>query len=283
MTQPVTIGDCVAAGARQLAAAGIVDARREARLILAHALGVDTVEITGYPERPVPDSATFETLIARRAGREPLSHLTGQREFWSMVFETGPDTLDPRPDSETLIEVAVGCVADRTAPLSVLDLGTGTGCLLLAALCELPRAAGLGIDKSPAAVAVARRNADRLGLAARVRFGVGNWGQSLDGPFDLILCNPPYVKTGEFERLEPEVTRFEPRAALDGGVDGLDAYRALIPDIARLLSPRGAAVLEFGAGQGDRVAQIVAGQGFSITGVFKDLAQRDRCMAVRKP
>jgi release factor glutamine methyltransferase len=282
MIHPATIGECVAEGARRLAAAGVADARREARLILAHALGVEAVAVTGYPERPVPDPGAFEALIARRERREPLSHLTGRREFWSLVLETGPATLDPRPDSEAVIEAGLETVADRAAPLSVLDLGTGTGCLLLAVLHELPQASGLGIDISLPAIAVARRNADRLGLASRARFESGNWGRSLDGPLDLVLCNPPYIPIADIAGLEPEVAVFEPRVALDGGPDGLDAYRALMPDIARLLAPRGAAVLEIGAGQREEVAHIVAREGLAVTGVSRDLAGRDRCLTVRK-
>lgn len=279
---PVTVGECVAIGARRLAAAGVADARREARLILAHALGVEPVAVTGYPERPVSDPAVFELLIGRRERREPLSHLTGRREFWSMDMETGPATLDPRPDSETLVEAALGCVDDSTAALAVLDLGTGTGCLLLAILCELPMAAGLGIDASAAALAVARRNAERLGFASRARFQEGDWGRSLIGPFDLILCNPPYIPSGEIAGLEPEVAEFEPRLALDGGPDGLAAYRAVMPDVVRLLAPTGAAVLEFGLGQGDAVAQIVAHSGLAVARISKDFAGRDRCVIVCK-
>ncbi|MDH3229201.1 MAG: peptide chain release factor N(5)-glutamine methyltransferase [Alphaproteobacteria bacterium] len=282
MTGLVTIGACVAEGARRLAAAGVADARREARLILAHALGVETVAVTGYPERPVANPGAFEALIARRERREPLSHLTGRREFWSLEFETGPATLDPRPDSETIIAAALESVADRAAPLSVLDLGTGTGCLLLALLHELPEAAGVGVDVSPEALAVAGRNAERLGFASRARFEQGNWGESLAGPFDLIVCNPPYIPTADIAGLEPEVAVFEPRGALDGGPDGLGAYRTLLPDIARLLAPEGAAVLEIGAGRRQAVAQIVAPEDLAVTGVSRDLAGRDRCLTVRK-
>jgi len=277
-----TFGECVAEGAQRLAAAGIADARREARLILAHALGIETAAVAGYPEHKVPDSAGFEELIARRERREPLSHLTGRREFWSMEMETGPSTLDPRPDSETLIEAALGCVADRSAPLVVLDLGAGTGCLLLAMLSELPQATGLGIDVSPEAVAVARRNAAGLGFSSRARFEEGFWGRSLDGPFDIILCNPPYIPRADIGGLEPEVAEFEPRIALDGGPDGFDAYRAVMPDLARLLAPAGAAVLEFGPGQGEAVARIAGEQGLAVATVSQDLAGRDRCATIRK-
>ncbi len=282
MIHPATIGACVAEGARRLAAAGVADARREARLILAHALGVEPVAVTGYPERPVPDPGAFEALLARRERREPLSHLTGRREFWSLEFETGAATLDPRPDSETIIAAALEAVDGRTAPLSVLDLGTGTGCLLLAVLHELPRAVGLGVDVSPEVLGVARRNAELLGFASRARFEEGNWGKSLTGPFDLIVCNPPYIPTADIAGLEPEVAVFEPRLALDGGPDGLDAYRALMPDIGRLLAPGSAAVLEFGAGQRQAVAQIVARGGLAVSGVSRDLAGRERCLIVRK-
>ncbi len=238
--------------------------------------------VAGYPEREVPEPAVFEALIARRERREPLSHLTGRREFWSLELETGPATLDPRPDSETLIEAALDVVEDRADPLSVLDLGTGTGCLLLAILHELPRAAGVGIDASPEALAVARRNATHLGLASRARFEEGDWGRALQRPFDLILCNPPYIPTAQISQLEPEVAEYEPRIALDGGPDGLDSYRAVMPDIARILTPRGAAVLEFGAGQGAAVGQIVAGAELAVAGVYRDLAGHDRCLVARK-
>jgi release factor glutamine methyltransferase len=281
-TSPATIGDCVAAGARRLAAAGIEDARREARLILAHALGIEPVSVTGYPERPVPDPGPFEALIARRARREPLSHLTGRREFWSLEFETCPATLDPRPDSETVVEAALAAVEDRQAPLRLLDLGTGTGCLLLALLCELRLATGLGIDASPEALVVARRNAARLDVAPRARFAEGNWGGSLTGPFDLIVCNPPYIPSAEIPELAPEVAEFEPTLALDGGPDGLDAYRALMPDVARLLAGDGMAILEIGAGQRRAAEQIVVSQNLVITGISRDLAEHERCISVRK-
>lgn len=282
MTSPATIGECVAAGAQRLASAGVPDARREARLILAHALGIEPVAITGYPERLVSDREAFERLIARRARREPLSHLTGRREFWSLEFETGPETLDPRPDSETLVEAALAAARDRNAPLRLLDFGTGTGCLLLALLRELPMATGVGIDVSPGALAVARRNAERLGLESRARFEQGNWGESCAGPFDLIVANPPYIPTADIAGLEPEVSEYEPRLALDGGPDGLDAYRALMPDIDRLLAPEGAAVLEFGAGQERSLGQIVAAEGLVVAGVARDLAGWDRCLTIRK-
>lgn len=282
MIERPTIGNCVAEGARRLTAAGIPEPRREARLILAHVLGVEPVAVAGYPERSVAAISEYEALIARRAEREPLSHLTGHREFWSLEFEVSPATLDPRPDSETLVETALAALRDREAAPSILDFGTGTGCLLLALLSELPQATGLGIDIDPAAVAVARRNAARLGLADRAGFVVGNWGRALDGRFDLVVANPPYIPAADIAGLGREVAEYEPRWALDGGVDGLDAYRALAGDIERLLAADGLAVLEFGLGQGDEVASVMAGAGLVADGFARDLAGRRRCLACRK-
>lgn len=282
MNGTLNVGECLAEGARLLGAAGLDDPRREARLILAHALGVESATIIGWPERPVTDPAAYRALIARRAAREPLSHLTGRREFWSLEFEVGPATLDPRPDSETLVEAALDMLADRAAPLALLDFGAGTGCLLLALLSELPAATGLGVDISESALAIARRNARRLGLDGRARFAVGSWGAGIGGHFNLIVSNPPYIASGEIDGLQPEVALHEPRGALDGGPDGLDAYRALAPDLVRLLAPGGAAVLEFGIGQGDSVGGLMARAGLSVEGFAADLSGRRRCVLCRK-
>lgn len=282
MTIRWTIGQCVGDGARRLAAAGIAEPWREARLLLAHVLGVEPAVVIGYPERTVVDQPRFAAAIARRAAREPLSHITGHREFWSLEFEVTPATLDPRPDSETLIESVLTAFPDRQSAISILDLGTGTGCLLLSLLSERPRATGLGVDIEPAAVAVARRNAVRLGLAERARFVVGSWGSALGGQFDLIVANPPYISTADIGSLQREVAEYEPRRALDGGVDGLDAFRAMSRDVARLLAPDGMAVIEFGLGQGDAVTQIMAVAGLSADAFGLDLAGHHRCLACRK-
>ena len=277
-----SIADHLEAGARRLAEAGIGDARREARLILAHVLGVEPVTIMGYPEREVDDATVYEALIARRAAREPLSHLTGRREFWSLEFEVTAETLDPRPDSETLIEAALAALPDREAELSILDFGTGTGCLLLALLSELPNSRGLGIDISQATLSVARRNAERLGLADRAGFAIGDWGAALGGPFDLIVSNPPYIPSDDIASLQAEVAQYEPRRALDGGEDGLNPYRRLAEDLARLLTPRGVAVLEFGVGQGPAIAALMAARGLVNPAFHKDLAGHDRCLTLSK-
>jgi release factor glutamine methyltransferase len=277
-----SIASCLEAGSRRLKEAGIPDARREARLILAHALGIGPVTVLGYPERPVDDAGRYEDLIARRAAREPLSHLTGRREFWSLEFEVTPATLDPRADSETLVEAALAATPDRRAALSIVDFGAGTGCLLLALLSELPNARGLGVDIGEDTLAVACRNAARLGLSDRATFVRGNWGESLVGPFDLIVGNPPYIPAGEIAALQPEVADYEPRRALDGGPDGLRAYRRLGPDIACLLKPGGVAVLEFGLGQGAAVARLMSAENLIVQGFSADLAGHDRCLTLGK-
>lgn len=277
---PATIGAAIAAAAARLAASGIAEPRREARLILGLVLSVDPGELLAWPERALDGAAQaqFEALILRRAGREPFSRLKGSREFWSLDFALSAETLDPRPDSETLIEAALEGIADRGAPLRVLDLGTGTGCLLLALLSELPQATGIGIDRLPGAVAMARRNAARLGLDARAQFREGDWGREILGPVDVILANPPYIKSEDVPRLAPEVASFEPRLALDGGADGLGAYRVLAPAIARLLAPGGYACIEIGFGQGASVVALFFESGLKIRSLRPDLSGTPRCL-----
>ncbi|MGH6959298.1 MAG: peptide chain release factor N(5)-glutamine methyltransferase [Dongiaceae bacterium] len=280
----MTVAKAMAEAAGHLEAAGIDAARREARLLLGRLLGVDVAAIVGHPERPlaVDELADYRELVARRAGREPLSHLLGAREFWGLRFHVTPDTLDPRADSETVIEAAIERVVERAAPLRVLDFGTGTGCLLLALLSELPNATGLGVDRSPAALAVAHRNAAALAMADRARFVTGNWGASLAGPFDIIVANPPYIPSAEIDRLMPEVARHEPRMALDGGTDGLERYRELSIDVLRLLAPDGLVVLEIGAGQADAVTAVLIAAGFRPAGRRADLAGLPRCLVFRR-
>ena len=268
--------------AGRLAAAGIEDARREARLLIAAALGWEPVQVWNAPEAVLdgPAQTRLAALTARRAARVPVSRLLGYREFWSLRFELSPATLDPRPDSETMIEAALAALPDRAKPYRILDFGTGTGCLLLAALTELPAASGLGIDRSTEAVAVARRNAAALELSGRAGFIVGDWGAAIIGQWDVILANPPYIATAEIGSLMPEVVRHEPRQALDGGPDGLDAYRALGAPIKRLLAPAGRVFLELGAGQKPAVMALMTGAGLAIEGVRPDLSGVDRCLVL---
>jgi release factor glutamine methyltransferase len=281
---PVTLGEAVSAAAALLDAAGVADARRDARLLLGHALGVGREVVLGHPERPLDagGEARLGTLVARRAAREPMAYITGEREFWSLPFRVGRAALIPRPDSETVVEAALAWVPDRAATLRLLDLGTGSGCLLLALLSELGSATGVGLDRSAKALEMARKNARRLGLDGRCRFLAGDWGAPLTGPFDLIVANPPYVAEDELAALEPEVA-FEPRLALAAGQDGLAAYRALAPHMARLLAPAGAAVVEVGAGQARAVASLMSAAGLGETGRRRDLAGIERCLVLGKP
>jgi release factor glutamine methyltransferase len=271
-------------GARRLAGSGIDDARREARLLLAEVTGLNSAAIIAYPERTLTDdqAVRLEALLRRREAREPLSRILGWREFWSLRFALGSETLDPRPDSETLIEAALAAV-DRNRALSVLDLGTGGGCLLLAFLSEAPNASGLGIDLSDGALAVAEDNARSLGLGDRARFRQGDWGLGLDERFDLILCNPPYIPAGAVESLAPEVAVFDPPLALAGGEDGLAAYRRLSDELPRLLVPGGLAVVEIGAGQAESAGAILAAHGLEPRGSRADLAGITRCLLFGAP
>jgi len=276
----VTVDAALRRGTEALAAAGIEEARAEARILLAHILGVTREQLLLDRGAPLDDAALprFEALIARRAAHEPVAYLTGTREFWSLDFEVTRDTLIPRPESETLIEALLERLADRAAPLRVLDLGTGTGCLVLALLSELPNALGVGVDLSEAALAVAGRNARRLGLARRVSFLRTSWGQGLSGRFDLIAVNPPYVATGAV--VPPDVARYEPASALYAGPSGLDAYAAFASDLARLLAPEGVAALELGAGQADSVAGLLSRTGLVPLERRRDLAGHERCLVV---
>ncbi len=276
------IGDALGAAAQRLAAAGVPEARREARLLVALALGVEPAVVLGYPERVLGTAAErrLEALVARRAAREPFSRLAGRRQFWSLDLEISPDTLDPRPDSETLIEAALALLPDRAAPLRLVDFGTGSGCLLLALLSELPNARGIGVDILPGAVATARRNAAALGLADRAFFVAGSWGQIISGQADVILANPPYIPSIEIETLMPEVARFEPRCALDGGDDGLAAYRDLALETWRLLAPHGIGVFEVGAGQAAAVTSLFAAAGLALRMIKCDLSGTARCIVV---
>jgi release factor glutamine methyltransferase len=267
----------------RLAAAGIDNARLDGRLLVAAALGLepDALRLGADRALTADEARRVEAHLSRRLAREPVSRILGRREFWSLDFRVTPAVLDPRPDSETLVEAALALFPERDAPLRILDLGTGSGCLLLAVLHERPGATGLGVDASAAALAVAADNARHLGLAARAAFRGGDWGRGLDERFDLILCNPPYVAEAERATLAPEVARHDPPAALFAGPDGLDAYRALLPDLPRLFAPGGAALFEIGASQAAAVAAIARGAGLAVVSVRADLAGRDRCVILR--
>ncbi len=266
MNGPVTgveIGALVRAASSRLQAAGIEAPAREARLLLAHASGLTATRIMAYPEQAIEPAAAaaFQRLVERRVAREPVARILGTREFWSLPFIVTPATLDPRPDSETIVEAALDRIPDRNARQTIIDFGTGTGCLLLALLSELPHAFGIGVDRSEAAARVAAHNAHRLGFAGRAQFLVGDWAQALTGPVDLIVSNPPYIPAGDIAGLEPEVREHDPLTALVGGTDGLDPYRQLAPMAARLLRPGGHIVFEVGQGQADAVTAFGAVSG----------------------
>lgn len=281
MSRP-TVGSCLSEGTARLKAAGIESPHREARVLLAHVLNVDPAAIIGHPERAVPNPGVYRALIDRRGRGVPAAQLVGQREFWSLPFRVTPDTLIPRPETETLVEAALAALNERglTAPL-VLDLGTGSGCLLLALLSERPGAAGIGVDRSAAAIAVARDNAARLGLAGRARFLVSDWATALSGRFDIVVSNPPYIASGEIGGLQPEVARYEPKLALDGGDDGLTCYREFAGDLPRLLKPGASVFLEVGAGQWEPVAALLESAGLSVSEPVHDLAGISRCVAAQ--
>jgi release factor glutamine methyltransferase len=260
----LTVAHAIRDGAARLQS--IADSPRlEARLLLAHALGLTQNDLIRDSTRPV-DTTIFEALLTRRTAHEPLALIVGHREFWSMDFQVSPATLIPRPDSETLIEAALAAFATRPAPQRILDLGTGTGCLLLALLKEFPSAFGTGIDLIPDAAALAKHNAARLGLANQSSFIAGNWTNSIAGRFDLIISNPPYIRGPDIDTLMPEVACYEPKPALDGGPDGYDAYRAIMPALQHHLEPDGIAILELGAEQANYVISLAreAGLGVSI-------------------
>lgn len=269
---------------RRLAAAGIEAARLDARLLLAAAMETSPERLIGEPDAApsVPARERFAAGIARRLAREPVSRILGRREFWSLPLRIGPATLDPRPDSETLVSTALARIADRKARLNVLDLGSGSGCLLLALLTELPRARGLGVDLSPGAVAIAARNAAALGLGRRARFRVGDWDRGIAGRFDLIVSNPPYIARAEIAALAPEVALHEPRLALDGGADGLAAHRAVAAALERRLLPDGLALVEIGAEQADAAPVVYAAAGLFPEECERDLAGMLRALILRR-
>lgn len=251
-------------------------ARLDAELLMAHALGVSReTMLLGRLDHKVP--ADFSALLARRLVHEPIAYITGKRDFWTISLAVSPAVLIPRPDSETLIEAAVSHFGAR-GPKRILDLGTGSGALLLAALSHWPDATGTGTDVSDAALAVARDNAERLGLAPRAQFRHGDWAQGLSERFDLILCNPPYVEAGT--QLAPEVVNFEPAGALFSGAAGLDDYQRLMPQIARLMTAAGVTALEIGADQADAVSRLAEQSGLD-TACFQDLGGRNRCLLLQ--
>jgi release factor glutamine methyltransferase len=280
-----TVGAFLCQAGQVLRAAAIESPRLEARLLLGHAMGASPEALLRDPRAPVPPEAAsrFRAAIAARLAATPVAHILGSQGFWTLDLAVSPATLIPRPDSEAIVEAALEAFPDTQAQLRVLDLGTGTGCLLLAVLAERPRAFGIGVDLVPEAAALAAANARRNGLADRAAFLAGDWAAALGGRFDVVLSNPPYIESGTIPGLMPEVARHEPRSALDGGADGLDAYRRLAADLPGLLAPAGAAVLELGAGQRAAVEALARARGLVPAGCRADLGGVERALLLRPP
>ncbi|MDR3450337.1 MAG: peptide chain release factor N(5)-glutamine methyltransferase [Alphaproteobacteria bacterium] len=269
----------IASVADKLKEAGIDNAALDARLLAGHALGLDRAALLSQSERDLSEQEmrSMDALIMRRSAREPVGRILGHREFWGMDFALNEATLEPRPDSETLVEAAVKlAVSRKNDALQILDLGTGTGCLLLALLHEFPNAAGLGIDLAPRAVEQATTNAATLGFASRATFQTGDWFTGLERKFDIIACNPPYIPAFDIAQLMPEVRDHDPFLALDGGTDGVTPYHLLIPVLPVFMNRGGIAAFEVGQGQAEEVVDLFLARGFSDIAAHKDLGGIER-------
>jgi len=285
---PRTVGAALDRLRADFAACGIETADIDARRLVASASAMSTAELIAAPERGL-SAEQWQRLDAyrrRRLAREPVSRILGRRGFWKGTFEINPAVLDPRPESETLISAAAELIATNGrsgAALTIADLGTGSGALLASLLGEFANARGVATDISLEALALARRNCDALGVGARARFVQTSWLGGITARFDLIVTNPPYVASGDIVGLAPEVARHDPRGALDGGVDGLSAYREISQLLARSLAPGGLVLMEIGAGQEPAVAAILAGVGIEVfaraSTILRDLSGRERCVA----
>ena len=265
----------------RLEAAGVPSAQLDARLLVCAAAGLTHEQFIADPDRVLDDleAGKLDQIVARRISREPVSRIVGNREFWGRRFAITPETLDPRADSETLVETVLQHmdVPDRTTPL-IADLGTGSGCLLVTLLCEMPGARGVGVDIDAGAVATAQHNAHAHGVEQRAMFVCGDWLAAINAGFDLIASNPPYVRTRDIAELEPEVACHEPHRALDGGADGLDCYRKISHEVRNLLKKDGKLVFELGMGQENDVADILKNDGYRVDGMRKDLSGTVRCL-----
>ena len=282
----MNLGALVGKTTATLTEAGIATARLDTGVLVEHVTGFGRMAVLTQPGQSVDFAAAAVAGLARRRSRgEPLAYLTGSREFWSLAFQVTNETLIPRPDSELLVEAALARRGQLPERPRLLDLGTGSGCLLLALLRELPGATGLGIDISGEAAALARDNAIRLGLAERAGFVTANWTDCLDanGCYHIVISNPPYISDREWSGLAPGVRAFEPARALQGGGDGLGAYRQIAPRVAGLLAPGGLAIFEIGASQASRVTKILKAQGLTVEKPLKDLAGHDRDQPAGEP
>ncbi len=257
--------------------AGIEESLVDARILLGHALRLDRAQLIARSDRILEarEIDAVSALCVRRLKREPVARILGHREFWDQMLDVGPAVLVPRPETETIVEAALDYIVRnglRMEKLRILDIGTGSGALLLALLGELPNAVGTGTDISAEAIAVARGNAERNGFIARCNFVACDIAKGVQGPFDLIVSNPPYIPRGEIDTLAPEVRDYDPRIALDGGADGLDAYRAIAGEAPRLLAPGGRLIVELGVGQEPAVTALFTNASLHVSGAHKDLA-----------
>ncbi|MEE7502928.1 peptide chain release factor N(5)-glutamine methyltransferase [Methylobacterium mesophilicum] len=272
--QDLTRREALRALTARLHAGGVAEAAGDARFLLLGLLGLEARDLLIEGDRRVG---------AADAASEPVARILGAWEFWGLPFRLGPDTLVPRPDTEILVEVALAARPDRAAPLRCLDLGTGTGCILTALLSERPRATGVGLDRSEGALRVARDNAAANGVGDRARFVAGDWCDALRGRFDLVVSNPPYIARAVIATLEREVRGHDPAAALDGGTDGLDAYRRILDGAGTRLAQGGLLVLEIGYDQAEAVADLARAAGYRERGLTRDLAGHDRVLCFDRP
>jgi release factor glutamine methyltransferase len=287
VTQAQTIADARRALTRAFLAAGLERPELDARVLIGHALGLDGAALAAAADRPLGrgEHQRIADFATRRLGREPVARIVGVKEFWGLAFRVTPATLIPRPDTETVVEAALAAIdatGPRTRRLTIADLGVGSGALLLALLSELPNAVGVGTDASHAALRAAADNARRLLLQPRTAFVACDFGAALAGGFDLVVCNPPYVESGAIATLEPEVRDHDPRVALDGGPDGLAAYRKIGFDASRLLAPHGQLIVEVGAAQAPAVRRILGSSGLQVAAPIPDLAGIPRVIRADK-
>ena len=276
----MTAAEALRLAVAPLAAAGVEDPARDARVLLAHALGIASDRLTLHlpDEMTEPQARAYEAALVARAARQPVAQITGRRLFWGLPFRVTRDTLDPRPDTEALVAEAL------SQPfVKLLDLGTGTGCILLACLKGMPMARGVGVDISPAALEVAQGNARDLGLEGRAKFVASDWFGAVEGTFDLIVSNPPYIAADEMAGLAPEVRDWEPHLALTPGGDGLEPYRIIARGAGARLMPGGRLLVEIGPSQGAAVAELFRAAGFDQLQVLPDMDGRDRVVAAVKP
>ncbi len=269
--------DTLQRASMMLSAAGIENAKQDALVLLAHVMEVDQSAVLARLQDPLPPSALYgmDRAVAVRSLRQPVSHIIGKRGFWNHEFMVNSDVLDPRPDTETLVGAALEQPFD-----TVLDLGTGSGAIIISLLAERPQAMGMATDISAAALDMARRNAGRIGVADRVQFKESDWFSALSGRFNLIVSNPPYISEAEMQSLAPEVRDWEPHLALTPGGDGLGAYRIIAPQLRAFMAPQGRALFEIGYAQAKEVCAIFNAAGFDNIDVIKDLSGHDRVVAV---